>query len=343
MLAMSASGCVLNFDKFIDGSPASDASTDVTGDYIAPAGCPLPWLVVGVGSSSTTSEFGGVLKRFSLHADGTFAACDDIAGMPNTMRSVAVISPTRFGIPADTDTWLVDTSGGRVVQSPIQNYAGFESVDAFALVDSGPVLAVTYHDTTYPAGTIQRVRFFDAIHGTDHGVGSWDLTTPIVHLPTGAMPTGVTSHPGSNFVDPMKMLIVFGDPGQPVYEAEPLHSNNSGPFWGPAPGVGYISVRSLSNDGAAMVASNNGGIFRTNNTSNPTTAPDGPYRCPDYCDSYLYAMRDPTSDGLLIAGCVKNNYVHVVRWAIPNGSCNELTNANVNASEPIRGIAIVRQ
>ena len=79
------------------------------------------------------------------------------------------------------------------------------------------------------------MRFFDALHGNDHGIGFWDLTSTRASS-TRATPTGVSHIRASNLVDPMKVLVVFGEAGQPVYAAEPL-IRRSGPFWGPRPGT----------------------------------------------------------------------------------------------------------
>lgn len=335
-VALGTAACVLDFGRFVDGDFADvDASSDEGfGDGTVPSTCQL---VVGVAHASNPN-YAGSLVRFEVRADGSFRRCTDVTrNVPSQMRGLVAFSATRFGIVAGDDSWLLDLSSS-ATPIPIQNYAGENSVDAFALnVDGTAVLGVTYRANTGAVGTIQRVRFFDALHGYDYGIGHWDLTG----LPVGTTATGVSSHPGFSPVSAMKMVVVRREAGGNIYEAEPLVSGRVAAFWGGAPGVSMVSVRSLANRGAAMVGSNGGrtAVYLTNNDTS-TSAVDGPFTCPDYCDTYRYAMRDPTSDSLVIAVCEKTNTVHLVRWAVPAGSCSELMQHNIAASEQIAGITI---
>ncbi|MEI8255377.1 MAG: hypothetical protein WCJ30_06850 [Deltaproteobacteria bacterium] len=339
LLALGAPACALDFDKFLDGDFADvDAASDggfVDGTAVSPCR-----LVVGMAYDSGVATYTGSLARFELRSDGTHRRCADVNhNVPGRMRGLVAFSATRFGIAASDNSWLLDISSN-ATPTPIQNYSGVESVDAFALnVNGTAVLGVTYHSTGEPAGTIQQVRFFDALHGYNHGIGLWSITG----MPAGTTATGVSSHPGSSPVSAMKLLVVLGDAGRDVYEAEPLASGGFRSFYGGAPGVSMVSVRSLANRGAAMVgtsASGTTGVYFTSNGSS-TAAVDGPYTCPDYCDRYRYAMRDPTSESIVIAVCERANLLHLVRWTVPATGCTELMQHNVAAAEHIAGITIV--
>jgi hypothetical protein len=322
---LASSGCALNFDQFVDGSPAAmdvvARPFEAGADANPSSGCRYPWLFVGVAGPSSST-----LLRYTITSTST-SRCTDFVGMPHDLDLFTAIDSLRYAVVNADGTWIVDATRPDAALE-IGHLADTTPTAVFTIYHATvPYVVVPYRNST-GGSSIRVVRIIDVSH------------TP--YVPTDWTPSAGTN--GPSLSDPMvAMTLDPGAAGRVV--AVPLSNSTTarsvdvfdgtidvfrmatGGFVNGAHGIWGVGV------GFAL-GSNDAPAFSVTDATRATSmsSADGPHSCTGECPfaTRLEVVPDPISPaaGAFVFCRQPTGLARVLRWSASSDRCEVVTDLN---------------